>query len=114
MGASALLRVSGGVGGLMEGRRVALLVATDRYEDTGLSRLTAPGDDVRQLAAVLGDPRIAGFEVTSLHNEPHHIVGKAIGKFYRDRRHDDLTLLYFTGHGVKDEGWTSVPGDGRY
>ena len=87
----------------MEGRRVALLVATDRYEDTGLSRLTAPGDDVRQLAAVLGDPRIAGFEVTSLHNEPHHIVGRAIGKFYRDRRHDDLTLLYFTGHGVKDE-----------
>lgn len=88
----------------MEGRRVALLVATDRYEDAGLSRLTAPSDDVRQLAIVLRDPRIAGFEVISLYNEPHHIVGRAIGKFYRERRHDDLTLLYFTGHGVKDEG----------
>ena len=88
----------------MGGRRVALLVATDRYEDTGLSRLNAPASDAEQLAAVLGDPRIAGFEVMSLYNEPHYIVGKAIGKFYKNRRHDDLTLLYFTGHGVKDEG----------
>ena len=36
-------------------------------------------------------------------NEPHHGVGEAIGDFYRDRRHDDLTLLYFTGHGLKDD-----------
>ncbi len=88
----------------MEGRRVALLVATDRYEDTGLSRLKAPASDAKQLAAVLSDFRIVGFEVMSLYNEPHYIVGKAIGKFYKNRRHDDLTLLYFTGHGVKDEG----------
>lgn len=86
------------------GRRVALLVATDSYEDGGLNRLTAPSDDVRELADVLNDPRIAEFEVKSLYNEPHYTIGKEIGKFYRDRRHDDLTLLYFTGHGVKDEG----------
>jgi len=30
-------------------------------------------------------------------------VGRAIGEFYRNRRRDDLTLLYFTGHGVKDD-----------
>jgi uncharacterized caspase-like protein len=52
---------------------------------------------------VLRDPRIAGFEVTTLVNEPHHRVGEAIGEFYRDRRRDDLTLLYFTGHGLKDD-----------
>ncbi|MGH3801726.1 MAG: caspase family protein [Pseudonocardiaceae bacterium] len=57
-------------------------------------------------AAVLRDPDIAGFEVTTLINEPHHRVGEAIGDFYRDRRRDDLTLLYFSGHGVKDDdGW---------
>ena len=87
----------------MVGRRVALLVATDRYQDTGLSRLAAPASDARQLAAVLRDMRIAGFEVTTLYNKPHYVVGRAIGDFYRDRRRDDLTLLYFTGHGVKDE-----------
>ena len=87
----------------MERRCVALLVATDRYQDTGLSRLAAPASDMRQLATVLRDTRIAGFEVKRLYNRPHHVVGKAIGDFYRNRRRDDLTLLYFTGHGVKDE-----------
>jgi WD40 repeat protein/uncharacterized caspase-like protein len=87
----------------MVGRRVALLVATDRYQDTGLSRLAAPASDAKQLAAVLRDIRIAGFEVTTLYNKPHYVAGRAIGDFYRDRRGNDLTLLYFTGHGVKDE-----------
>ncbi|MGH3873573.1 MAG: caspase, EACC1-associated type [Pseudonocardiaceae bacterium] len=85
------------------GRRLALLIATYQYQDTGLRRLTAPAHDAELLAAVLGDPDIAGFEVTTLINEPHHRVGAAIGDFYRDRRRDDLTLLYFTGHGVKDD-----------
>ena len=52
---------------------------------------------------MLRDPGIAGFEVTTLINEPSHRVGEAIGDFYRARRHDDLTLLYFTGHGLKDD-----------
>ncbi len=30
-------------------------------------------------------------------------MGDAIGEFYRNRRRDDLTLLYFTGHGLKDD-----------
>ena len=87
----------------MEGRRIALLVATDHYQDSGLSRLAAPSADASQLAAVLGDPVIAGFEVTQLHNRPNAEVGRAIGNFYRNRRRDDLTLLYFTGHGIKDD-----------
>jgi len=85
------------------GRRLALLIATYEYQDAGLRRLTAPAHDARALAAVLGDPRIAGFEVTVLLNEPHHRVGEAVGEFYRDRRRDDLTLLYFSGHGLKDD-----------
>ncbi|WP_369244377.1 caspase family protein [Streptomyces sp. R41] len=85
------------------GRRLALLIATYDYQDTGLRRLTAPAHDAEAFAAVLRDPAIAGFEVTTLVNEPHHLVGEAIGDFYRDRRRDDLTLLYFTGHGLKDD-----------
>ncbi|MGH3999724.1 MAG: caspase family protein, partial [Pseudonocardiaceae bacterium] len=87
----------------MPPRRLALLVATYRYQDTGLRQLTAPGHDAEALAEVLRDPEIADFDVRILVNEPHHVVGKAIGEFYRDRRRDDLTLLYFTGHGLKDD-----------
>ncbi|MFF3326227.1 caspase family protein [Streptomyces sp. NPDC002889] len=84
-------------------RRLALLIATYDYQDTGLRRLRAPAHDTEALAAVLQDPSIAGFDVTTLVNEPHHRVGEAIGDLYRDRRRDDLTLLYFSGHGLKDE-----------
>jgi YVTN family beta-propeller protein len=84
-------------------QRLALLVATYRYQDAGLRQLTAPGHDAEALAEVLRDPRIADFDVTILVNEPHHVVGDAIGEFYHSRRRDDLTLLYFTGHGLKDD-----------
>jgi hypothetical protein len=84
-------------------RRLALLVATYRYQDAGLRQLTAPGYDAEALAAVLRDPDIAGYDVTILVNEPHHVVGDAIGDLYHNRRRDDLTLLYFTGHGLKDD-----------
>lgn len=85
------------------GRRYALLVATYAYQDEGLRQLTAPAHDAEALADVLSDPDIAGFEVTTLVNEPHHRVGEVLGEFFRARRHDDLTLLYFTGHGLKDD-----------
>jgi outer membrane protein assembly factor BamB len=84
-------------------RRLALLIATYEHEDSGLRRLTAPAHDAEALAAVLRDPEIAGFEVSLLVNEPFHRVGEAIGDFYRHQRRDDLTLLYFTGHGLKDD-----------
>jgi hypothetical protein len=83
--------------------RRALLVATYGYRDAGLRRLTAPAHDAEALAAVLEDPAIAGFDVTMLVNEPHHVVGEAIADFYGSCRREDLTLLYFTGHGLKDD-----------
>src|ERR1039457_2838618 len=89
----------------MEARRLALLVATNRYQGDGglLSELAAPGNDAKRLAAVLRDPEIAGFDqVDILNNKPRHLVEKSIGDFCADRGRDDLLLLYFTGHGVKD------------
>ncbi|SED91354.1 Outer membrane protein assembly factor BamB, contains PQQ-like beta-propeller repeat [Streptomyces sp. 3213] len=86
------------------GRRLALLIANYTYEDEGLRRLTAPAHDAEALAEVLRDPHIAAFdEVTVLVDEPHHRIGQVIGEFFGGRRHDDLTLLYFTGHGLKDD-----------
>ncbi|MDV9172448.1 PQQ-binding-like beta-propeller repeat protein [Streptomyces sp. W16] len=86
------------------GRKLALLIANYTYEDEGLRRLTAPAHDAQALAEVLRDPDIAGFDdVTVLVDEPHYRISQVLGEFCKDRHHDDLILLYFTGHGLKDD-----------
>ena len=84
--------------------RRALIVANDTYEDPGLRQLRAPAADARALARVLGDPMIGGFDVTSVVNRPAHEVNLAVEDFFADRRPDDLLLVHFSCHGVKDEG----------
>ena len=86
-----------------EGTRSALIIASDQYSDPGLRRLRAPASDARALAAVLQDPGIGGFEVRTLTNEPAHTVNLAVEEFFIDRRPDDLLLVHFSGHGIKDQ-----------
>jgi hypothetical protein len=88
----------------MDGDRSALIVASDSYTDPGLQRLRAPASDAQALAGVLRDPDIGGFGVRTLLNEPAHEVTLAVEEFFADRRPDDLLLLHFSCHGVKDEG----------
>jgi hypothetical protein len=85
------------------GRRSALIVASDEYQDVGLSELRAPAADADALAAVLSDPQIGGFEVRTLLNEPAHVVNEAVEEFLTDRSPDDLLLLHFSCHGIKDQ-----------
>jgi hypothetical protein len=86
------------------GRRMALIVATYEYDDPELRQLTAPLQDAEDLAQILSDASIGGFDVEALINRPHRTVGEAIGDFYSEARPNDLTLLYFSGHGLKDDG----------
>jgi Caspase domain len=87
----------------MDDSRSALIVASDDYADPGLRRLRAPASDAQALAAVLRDPAIGGFEVRTLLNQPAHEISLAVEEFFADRRPDDLLLLHFSCHGVKDE-----------
>jgi hypothetical protein len=87
----------------VDGKRSALIVANDSYTDPGLSRLRAPDSDAQALARVLRDPDIGDFEVRVLLNEPAHEVNLAVEEFFADRRPDDLLLVHFSCHGVKDE-----------
>src|SRR3954447_17941968 len=87
----------------MDSRRRALVIATYEYADGGLRRLGAPQHDAESFADVLKDEAIAGFDVTMLVNQPHYVVGEAVADFYGGAGREDLTLLYFTGHGVKDD-----------
>jgi hypothetical protein len=88
----------------VDGSRSALIVAGDDYTDPGLRQLRAPASDAEALAGVLRDPRIGGFQVRTLLNQPAHEVNLAVEEFFADRRPDDLLLLHISCHGVKDEG----------
>ncbi|MFC4015030.1 caspase domain-containing protein [Nonomuraea purpurea] len=85
------------------GRRMALIVANDEYRDPGLRRLRAPALDAEALARVLGDEGIGGFDVRTMLNESTAVINEAVEEFFADRHPDDLLLLHFSGHGVKDD-----------
>jgi hypothetical protein len=78
-------------------------VASNEYQDPGLSELRAPAADADALATVLSDPEIGGFDVQTLLNEPTHVVNEAVEDFLSDRSPDDLLLLHFSCHGIKDQ-----------
>ena len=86
----------------MNERRFALIVASYEFQDPELRQLVAPAQDAEALARVLSDPAIGAFEVQTLLNEPSYRVGPIIESFFADRKSDDLLLLYFSGHGIKD------------
>lgn len=87
----------------MTGRRLALLVATGLYDDPAFRQLKAPSADVEALQGVLADPAIGGYEVQLLSNTPSYQVSQTIEGFFAEARPDDLVLVYFSGHGFKDD-----------
>jgi hypothetical protein len=87
----------------VEGRRSALILASYDYEDPGLRMLRAPARDAEAFARVLMDPEIGNFEVRTVLNQEAHVVRLAVEEFFAERKPDDLLLLHFSGHGVKDD-----------
>lgn len=87
----------------MSDKRAALVIASSQFDDEQLSQLMAPTQDVKALAQVLEDPDIGGFEVKTIINKSSYEVMGAIEDFFADRKPNDLILLYFSGHGVKDQ-----------
>ncbi|MFE1955109.1 FtsK/SpoIIIE domain-containing protein [Streptomyces sp. NPDC059524] len=88
----------------MAGRRIALLVATDGYDDQGLSRLRTPERGAADLQKLLQDPAIGRFDhVRTLMNRPRAEIEDAIAELLLDREPDDLVLLYLAGHGIRTD-----------
>jgi hypothetical protein len=86
------------------GRKLALVIANSCYDDAGLAGLAAPDIDIRGFADVLKDPAIGKFdEVIELLNRDSAVVRRAIARFFAQKRRDDLLLLYFSGHGIRNE-----------
>ncbi|NQE34781.1 caspase, EACC1-associated type [Microcoleus asticus] len=83
--------------------KVGLLIGVSEYEP-GLNPLPAAVKDIEVLRRVLEDPEMGGFdEVKTLANPEPHAMQLAIETLFDSRAKDDLVLLFFSGHGIKDD-----------
>ena len=84
--------------------KYALIIGNTEYIDPGLAQLTAPGKDAEDFARVLKDHEIGAFDsVRILLNQMSSTVNESIDEFFDQKKPDDLLVLYFSGHGVRDE-----------
>lgn len=86
--------------------KVALLIGVSEYQP-GLDPLPSAVKDVEALQKVLQHPDIGSFaEVKMLPNPERQAMEEAIETLFAGRQKDDLVLLFFSGHGIKDESGT--------
>ena len=84
--------------------KYALIIANTEYTDPGLAQLSAPGKDAQELARVFDSRDLCAFDdVIVLFNEVASKVSETIDYFLSNRKPSDLLVLYFSGHGVRDE-----------
>jgi type VI secretion system lysozyme-like protein len=84
-------------------RRHALLLGVSNYSDAKLSRLNKPATDVAALARVLENTELGAFdEVQTLTECTRAQAELAVKRLCKGKTPDDLILLYFSGHGVRD------------
>jgi Caspase domain len=67
-----------------------------------LAQLRSPAHDADALVRVLGDPGIGGFDVDLLVDADGRAIRRRIAAFFANRDRDDLLLLHFSCHGIKD------------
>ncbi|MEO0409583.1 MAG: SUMF1/EgtB/PvdO family nonheme iron enzyme [Cyanobacteria bacterium P01_A01_bin.135] len=83
--------------------RYALLIGCSDHGE-GLTSLRASLNDVAALACILRDPALGQFDqVTTLLNPEPQALREAAETLFYTARKDDLVLLYFSGHGIKDD-----------
>lgn len=93
-----------GLDQVYEPRRVAVVVGVDEYADPALTSLRFAAKDATDLADVLDDPEIGGFDrvvsVTGQAATTREGIEKVLRFATADLQRDDTFLLYLSGHGT--------------
>ncbi len=83
--------------------KVALLIGVSEYEP-GLNLLPKAVKDVEAVQRVLQNADLGGFDEVKILTNPDRVAMEAeVESLFCDRAKDDLVLLFFSGHGVKDD-----------
>jgi hypothetical protein len=85
-------------------KRYALVIGNAEYLDEDLASLASPTLDAQRLAQALSDPQIGAFDdVETLMDADNDLIKTSIERFFSNRQKDDLLLMYFSGHGLRNE-----------
>ena len=88
--------------------KVALLIGVSEYEP-GLNSLPAAVKDISALGKVLKDPELGNFDsVEILPNPDRQTMESAIETLLENRTKEDLVVLFFSGHGIKDHDYNKL------
>ncbi|MDJ0535350.1 MAG: substrate-binding domain-containing protein [Xenococcaceae cyanobacterium MO_207.B15] len=83
--------------------KVALLIGVSEYKP-GLNQLPEALKDVEAMQRVLQNQDMGGFDEVKILANPEPLeMQEAIEMLFSDRTKDDLALLFFSGHGIKDD-----------
>ncbi len=85
--------------------KIALLIGVSEYAP-GLNPLLAAVKDLDAMKEVLLHPGMGGFaesDVVLLRNPMRQEMEESIETLFANRHKDDLVLLFFSGHGIKDD-----------
>jgi hypothetical protein len=84
--------------------KIALLIGVSEYSE-GLGNLPGTQEDVLAMQRVLRNVQVAAFDSVEVLSSPDRIeMERAIETLFTENRsRDDLILLYFSGHGVRDD-----------
>jgi hypothetical protein len=83
--------------------RVALLIGVSNYATEGFTTLPSSYRDINGLKQILESDLCEFDDVQTLPSPSSQEMQEAIESVFCDRKRDDLILLYFSGHGIKDE-----------
>jgi branched-chain amino acid transport system substrate-binding protein len=83
--------------------KIALLIGVSEYSE-GLRPISSATQDVEAMRRVLEPPDMGAFDQVKVLLDPDKgRMEKAVEDLFADLQRDDLVLLYFSGHGLKDQ-----------
>ncbi|MBW4641412.1 MAG: caspase family protein [Goleter apudmare HA4340-LM2] len=83
-------------------KKLALLIGVSDYQ-AGLSPIPTATRDVAAMQRVLQNPDLGGFAVKTLVNPDLITMQIAIEELFNNCEKNDVTLLFFSGHGITDD-----------